>query len=350
MPHHNSNTCNFKEHPCNNSDSVKLTDNNDYNIFFNIVNGIVYLKGENKLIKLNNNFAINTSCNNTCNTSSNNTCSPDNCTSFKLIGYFNSKEDLYRCITSDLQNGTIAIVNECNINYIYVYVTENMNNLIKGWNKVSKLVDGVCNIPQNNIHSNTLINDTLINPVLLRNGKLFDSDKFNRENSSLYLPNKFYFLTYENYVNNCNDKIDIEDFYKIKKSGDYIVEYNFSWYFSLGNVDRYPDSKTISSTDCIDNSTESGYFSENNDIDDDINDNGVMFMIIKVVNNVIHIIYSSIKNQKGHTFPSNMTQKFKHNFEINSYVLFLIYNLHTCRNVLFNVLIDECFMSLKQLN
>ena len=78
-------TCSFKEHACNNSDSVKLTDNNDYNIFFNIVNGIVYLKGENKLIKLNNNYAINTLCNNTCNTSY------DNCSSFKLIGYFNSK-------------------------------------------------------------------------------------------------------------------------------------------------------------------------------------------------------------------------------------------------------------------
>ena len=112
---------------CNNPHTVKLTDNPEYNLFFEYVKGIVYLRGNHKLIKLSEsrnkghhdlNLSDESEQEYKCNITAD---------MFKFIGYYSDIRDLHHI--HNLADLSIAIVNrpvhntvEFFIYVIYVYL------------------------------------------------------------------------------------------------------------------------------------------------------------------------------------------------------------------------------------
>lgn len=363
----NNNCCPKDTYPCNNPDTVAITHNPDYNIYYNKSNCTVYLKGiqhhHTKVIKLNNNINVEdnqchdhhhhhseSSSNHSDSSSSENHNVIINSELFKFLGIFNSVNELNRI--RDPIDTSIALIKVCQngtINYtIYMYSTKKINNLTIGWNILSVLFNTI-NTP-NNDNQNKIYNGTLIDPKLLKNNSLFDSAKFKNRSGSLYLPNIYYFITFENVAVNL-EKTSNNDYYKIPKDGTYIVEYNISWFFSNIANNRFKQRIcSITSSDTQETSEKTN--SSNSSVDDileEANNGGIMILIANVRCENIEIIYSSIKKQKGYVFPSNTSHQFKHTFNKHDKILMMAYNLHDKKNIYFNIFHDDTFINIKQI-
>jgi len=393
-------------HPCNNPDIIPITNNfmhpngnQVYDIFLNKKNGIVYLKGSDKhsntVVKLNKNIEVNC-CNHHHHNHHNSSSESDNCTNescttntsntsdshsntsdshsntsdsnshsnshnsgcvintnlFKFNGLYNSINDLNNVLNpldTSISLVRTTIDHKMNVD-IYIYSAKLVNNLNIGWNLMGSLFTTLC------ISNNPIIpvkeckEFTLINPKLIKNSVLFDSNKFKSGKGQLHLPNIYYFITFENVIGSNEINESINNYYRVPLDGNYIVEYNISWFFSnMANGKFKQNIKSISiseSNSCV---SESSNCSDDSVLED-ANDDGVMIIIIKVLDGVIEIIYSSIKKQEGYCFPSNISHSFKHNFCENELILMMVYNLHTKSSIFFNIFYDDTYLKLKYLS
>lgn len=391
-------------HLCNNINTVQLTYNSDYNLFYEYVKGIVYLYGVNTLIKLNgsstplpsHNHLIhnnNNNCNNNDNFSDcnsiysssmstpsikpyqpsmhhnshiqhiqpipshlhhlthhtecikpiipnnncnvNNTCSEEsdlcnemfiNSEMFKFVGVFTSLCDINNLqLVCDL---SIALLKKNNNIEIYLYSTEKRKYLIAGWNNIGYLFTKI------DVINTTALETILTNPTILKNENIFDMVKFKNGNHNFQIPNTHYILNFTKYIVN-NTSNNITNYFTIIIPGTYIITYNISWFFTL--------------TGDTSNSHSVLQLPLNSELAK-MNDAGILIFIIRIFEeDVIDILYTSIKQFGGFNYPSNSSHSFKTQLNSNERICMVLYNLYTNLTTTMNIINEGTYVSIKKI-
>lgn len=341
-------------HNCNDNNIIKITSNTEYNIFYDLKKCILFFRGNNKLITLDNNIYINND--------SPKHHSPKHCNHhdiyekieeiidekleqeikinynlFKFIGKYNDI-DLPDINVNDLSLALVNIENETINVYLYVAQNKNYENLNCGWNNLGVLINLLdCSetISSNSV-SNSSCNCNNSSLIVLNNlsvlTNIFDANKFKcNNNSNIFLPNKFYLYKFRNKI---NDNISTTiDGYIVSNSGTYLVNYNISWFYSVVNNDS---SDSSSSDECSHNVHISSKES-------------IMVIVCKIDNNIIEPINSSIYEGKSSKYRSNISHSFKSNFSNGEQIILLIYNLSIEGNKLLININNDTYLSLEKI-
>jgi hypothetical protein len=337
-------------HNCNDNNIIKITSNTEYNIFYDLKKCILFFRGNNKLITLDNNIYIDSDSPKHCNHHDIYEKIEEiidekleqeikiNYNLFKFIGKYNDI-DLPDININDLSIALVNIDNETINVYLYVALNKNYGNLNCGWNNLGvlfNLLDCSETISSNSV-SNSNCNYNNSSLIVLNNlsvlTNIYDANKFKcNNNNNIFLPNKFYLYKFTNKINN-NTSTTI-DGYIVLSNGTYLVNYNISWFYSVDNGDS---SDSSSSDECLHNVHISSKES-------------IMIIVCKIINNnSVQPINSSIYEGKSSKYRSNISHSFKSNFSNGEQIILLIYNLNSEGNKLLINITDDTYLSLKKI-
>jgi hypothetical protein len=340
-------------HNCNDNNIIKITSNTEYNIFYDSKKSILFFKGNNKLITLDNNIYINND--------SPKHYSPKHCNHhdiyekieeiidekleqeikinynlFKFIGKYND-DDLPDINIDDLSLALVNIENETINVYLYVAFNKKYENLNCGWNNLGvlfNLLDCSETISSNSV-SNSSCNYNNSSLIVLNKLEIltnfFDASKFKDSTYDIFLPNNFYLYKFTKKI---NDKIETSiNGYTVLSTGTYLVNYNIAWFYSIVN----DDSDNSSSDECLHNVHISSKES-------------IMVIVCKIINNnSIQPINSSIYEGKSSKYRSNISHSFKSEFSNGEQIILLIYNLSSESNKLLINITNDTYLSLEKI-
>jgi hypothetical protein len=392
---------------CNNPNTVQITNNNNYNIFFDTKANIVFIRGSHngqhyKQIKLGSE-----SINSCSNYNNDNFCVVDNV--LKFIGHFDNYHKLIEYTKHcQLSNISFALVNDDQNRQIVLYIYEKNN-----WKNLGKIIDlsnNICNsvisaysstntsIPSTNLSnpstnlsnpSTNLSNSSCkqsCNNIICENISINEiesscsyssSEVYNRQINYIMLNPEFIDQNKLKplYLQQLNEKLDGNKFFikfneiksissvnKFIDTGKYITNYNISFFYenktkqnnTLTDINTGTQSitnikyDTITKEICVDHNS----LIDSNENNENIYNSGTLVMMCKISKDKIEIISSSIRNisETKSDCPMVINHSFICDYSYGNNIIIVIYPLYKAsENVKINILQNSTFIKLDKI-